>query len=90
MIQLLVQPLHFVAGGTCATLKPGFVMAPKDVLDGLDERHCTAGGVRKLEDIFKDLMSNLVIIQECKNGFKCGNEGLLSQWVCDGEQDCAD
>ena len=59
----------------------------EDVLDGLDERHCTAGGVRKLEHIFKDLMSNLVILQ---NGFKCGNEGLLSQWVCDGEQDCAD
>ena len=24
----------------------------EDCLDGLDERHCTAAGVRKLEDIF--------------------------------------
>ncbi len=46
--------------------------------------------VRKLKDIFSNLTNNLVIIQEYKNGFKCGNECILSPWVCGVEQDCAD
>jgi hypothetical protein len=32
---------------------------------------------------------NLAIVQECKNGVEWRNECILSQTVCDGEQDCA-
>ena len=61
----------------------------EDCLVGLHEHHCIVIEVRKLEDILKVVTWYVAIIQECINGFKCGNECNLSQWVCDGEQDCA-
>jgi hypothetical protein len=33
---------------------------------------------------------NLLFYWECKNGFQCGKECILNQWVCDGVEDCAD
>ena len=62
----------------------------EDCLDGLHEHHCTVIEVRKLEDILKVVTWYFAIIQECINGLKYGNECNLSQWVCDGEQDCDD